>query len=167
MAQSVELGLPTLGVPEELGGPAGERSAVTGVLIAEALAHGDMGLATAALAPGAVSTALGLWGDAGQQATYLPAFVGENPPAAALAVLEPRPLFDPFALETRARETGGGFVLTGVKSLVPRAASAELLLVAAELEGRAPALFLIESASTLGVESAEPAMGVRAAATGS
>ena len=95
LVQSAELGLGTLGVPDELGGSASERSAVTGVLIAEALAHGDMGLAAAALAPGAVSTALALWGDGDQQATYLPALVGDDAPAAALALLEARPAFDP------------------------------------------------------------------------
>ena len=166
LAQSAELGLGTLGVPEELGGSAGERSAVTGVLIAEALAHGDMGLAAAALAPGAVGTALALWGDADQQATYLPALVGEDAPAAALALLEARPAFDPFALETAARSADGGYVLSGVKSLVPRAASAELFLVAARREEHGPGLFLVESGTAgVGVE-AEPAMGVRAAATG-
>jgi alkylation response protein AidB-like acyl-CoA dehydrogenase len=165
LAQSAELGLAMLGVPEELDGAAGERSAVTGVLVAEALGHGDMGLAAATLAPAAVSTALGLWGEADQQATYLPAFVGDEPPAAALALLEPRPLFDPFALRTTARKTGDGYVLSGEKALVPRAASAELFLVAADLDGR-PALFLVES-STAGVGAGpEPAMGVRAAATG-
>ena len=90
-----------LGVPEELGGVMHEQSAVTSVLIGEALAHGDMGIAYAALAPGAVATAIGLWGSAEQEATYLPAFTGEDVPAAALAILEPRPLFDPLKLETR------------------------------------------------------------------
>ena len=55
---TLEVGLPILGVPEELGGIATERSAVTGVLVHEALAKGDMGLAVAALAPGAVATAI-------------------------------------------------------------------------------------------------------------
>ena len=85
-----ELGIPLLGVPESLGGMSSERSATTGVLVAEALAHGDMGLAVACLAPAAVSTALVLWGDAEQQATYLPAFTGDDVPAAALSILEPR-----------------------------------------------------------------------------
>ena len=79
-----------LGVPEELGGAFAERSAVTSALITEALAGGDMGLAFAPLAPAAVSTAIGLWGDADQQSTYLPEFTGENVPAAALAIHEPR-----------------------------------------------------------------------------
>ncbi len=95
-----------LGVPEELGGVVSERSAVTSVLVSEALARGDMGLALAALAPGAVSTAIGLWGDADQQSTYLPEFAGEDPPAAALAMLEPRPLFDPFAPRDPRRQPG-------------------------------------------------------------
>ena len=121
LEQANELGLTMVGVPEELGGAVAERSAVTTVLMAEALAQGDMGIAVACLAPAGVSTALSLWGDADQQATYLPEFVGENVPAAALALLEPRPLFNPFELQTRARRTAGGFVLDGVKSLVPRA----------------------------------------------
>ena len=70
------------------GGAVAERSAVTTVLMAEVLAQGDMGIAVACLAPAGVSTALSLWGDADQQATYLPEFVGENVPAAALALLE-------------------------------------------------------------------------------
>lgn len=166
LGSTTELGLASLGVPEDLGGSAAERSAVTGVLVAEALAHGDLGIAVAALAPGAVATALGLWGDSGQQATYLPAFTGDEVSPAALAILEPRPLFDPFALATTAtRAPGGGFVLSGEKALVPRAAEADLLLVAAELEDRGPALFLVETATAQITTVAEPAMGARAAAT--
>ncbi len=165
LAQSAELGITVLGVPEELGGAVDERSAVTSTLITEALARGDMGLAYATLAPAAVSTALGLWGDADQQSTYLPAFTGEDVPAAALAVQEPRALFDPFTLATKARRDGDGFVLDGVKSMVPRAADAELFIVAAELEGSGPALFLVEAATEGVLTNPEPAMGLRAAAT--
>jgi alkylation response protein AidB-like acyl-CoA dehydrogenase len=166
LGQANELGLTMVGVPEELGGAVAQRSAVTTVLMAEALAQGDMGIAVACLAPAGVSTALSLWGDADQQATYLPEFVGENVPAAALAIVEPRPLFNPFELETRARRAGDGFVIDGVKSLVPRAGDAELFIVAAELEGEGPALFIVEPGGAgLGIEP-EPAMGIRAAATG-
>ncbi len=162
---AAELGIAQLGIPEALGGAGAQRNAVTNVLIAEAMAQGDLSLAVACLAPSAVSTALALWGDSDQQATYLPAFASENAPVAALAILEPQPLFDPLALRTRARAAGGGYVLDGVKSLVPRAASAELFIIAAELDGRGPALFLVES-SAAGVSiEAEPAMGLRAAST--
>ena len=165
LEQSNDLGLAMVGVPEDLGGVLEQRSAVTSVLLAEALAQGDMGIAVACLAPAGVSTAISLWGDAEQQATYLHEFVGENVPAAALAIQEPRALFSPFELQTVARSTNGGYVLDGVKALVPRASDGELFIVAAELEG-GPALFIIES-GTPGLEIApDPAMGVRAAGTG-
>jgi alkylation response protein AidB-like acyl-CoA dehydrogenase len=166
LAQTAELGVNMLGVPEELGGVMHEQSAVTSVLIGEALAHGDMGIAYAALAPGAVATAIGLWGTAEQEATYLPAFTGEDVPAAALAILEPRPLFDPLKLETKAHEDGGEWVLEGAKSLLARAKECELFVIAAEAEGLGPALFVVESgAKGLTIED-EPAMGLRPAATG-
>jgi alkylation response protein AidB-like acyl-CoA dehydrogenase len=166
LGQAAELGLTMLGVPEELGGAVSERSAVTSVLIAEALAWGDMGLAAAMLAPAGVATAIGLWGDADQQAAYLPALVGDDPPAAALALLEPRPLFDPLRPATTARPAGGDLVLSGTKSLVPLARTAELFLVGAAREDGSPLLVVVES-GTAGVSvEPEPAMGVRAAATG-
>jgi alkylation response protein AidB-like acyl-CoA dehydrogenase len=165
MKSSLEIGLPILGVPEALGGISTERSAMAGTLVAEALAKGDLGLAVACLAPGAVATALSLWGSEEQQSTYLPAFTGDEVPAAALALTEPRALFDAMSPETTARRDGDGYVLDGVKSLVPRAADAELFVVGAMLDGK-PALFLVESSTEgLRIES-EPSMGVRAAGLG-
>jgi hypothetical protein len=164
--QASELGLTMVGVPEELGGAVQERSAVTSALMSEALAQGDLGIALACLAPAGVSTALSLWGDADQQATYLPEFVSDNVPAAAVALLEPRALFDPLKPATTAtRSSDGSFVLNGVKSLVPRAADGELFIIGAMLAG-SPALFIVESKTPGLSVAAEPAMGLRAAATG-
>lgn len=165
LAQCAELGITSLGIPEALGGMGTERSAMTNVLITEAMAQGDMGLAFAALAPSAVSTALVLWGNADQQAAYLGDFAGENPPPAALAIMEPTPLFDPLELQTRALAQGGGYVLNGVKSMVPLASKAELFIVAAHIEGKGPALFIVESSTQgLSIED-DRAMGLRAAGT--
>jgi alkylation response protein AidB-like acyl-CoA dehydrogenase len=165
LAQTSELGVNMLGVPEELGGVMHEQAAVSAALIGEALAHGDMGVAYAALAPGAVATAIGHWGTTEQEATYLPSFTGEDTPAAALAILEPRPLFDPLKLETKARHDGEDWVIDGVKSLVARPKECELFVVAAETED-GPALFVVEAGTpSLSVED-EPAMGLRPAATG-
>ncbi|MDF1602421.1 acyl-CoA dehydrogenase family protein [Nocardioides sp. YIM 152315] len=158
----LEVGLPILGLPESLGGVAQERSAVAGALVAEALAKGDLGLAVASLAPGAVATAIGLWGTDAQQQTYLPAFAGGDAPVAALALTEPTVLFDALRPSTSATRTADGFVLEGVKSAVPRGADAELFVVGATLDER-PVLFLVEG-GTAGLEiEADPAMGVRAA----
>lgn len=166
LAQLGELGVNTLGVPEELGGAMHEQAAVTAVLVAEALSHGDMGIAYAALAPGAVASAIGRWGTADQQATYLPAFTGNDPPAAALALLEPPPLFDPMRLQTTAVRDGACWILEGAKTLLARAGECELFVIAADAAGIGPALFVLESgAGGLGVQP-EPAMGLRAAATG-
>lgn len=167
LAQIGELGLTMLGVPEELGGADSERSTITSVLAAEALAHGDMGLAVAALAPASVASALSLWGDGEQQDTYLPSLLGDEIPPAAIALHEPRALFDPRALKTVARLDGGDYVLSGVKSLVPLAGQASLLVVGAQIEGRGPGLFLLETAGTNGLlTKPTPGMGVRAAAVG-
>lgn len=159
---TLEIGLPILGVAEDLGGIATERSAVAGVLVHEALSRGDLGLAVAAMAPGAVATALSLYGSDEQQSTYLPAFTGEDVPAAALALAESAPLFDALAPKTTAIRQGSGFVLNGTKSAVVRGPQAELFVVGAMLDGE-PRLFLVES-KTEGVRiEADPSMGVRAA----
>jgi alkylation response protein AidB-like acyl-CoA dehydrogenase len=163
LAAGNEIGLPILGVPEALGGLSGERTAMTGTLVAEALARGDLGIAVAILANGSVATALSLWGTDEQQATYLPAFTGDRPAAASLALTEPIVLFDALEPATTATPSADGYVLDGVKSLVPRGADAELFVVGARLDTGANALFLVE-AGVDGLEvSADPAMGVRAA----
>lgn len=163
---AAEMGALVLGIPESLGGVVEERSSVTAVLAMEALAHGDMGLAAAIMAPASVATALSLWGTAEQQARYLTPFTGEEPPVAALAIAEPRPLFDPFELTTTARRAGDGWVLDGVKAMVAHVESAELFCVAAAVEGQGPALFLVPAtAEGLGVK-VERTMGVRALAAG-
>src|SRR4051794_40736211 len=149
-----EVGIALLGVPEALGGLTEERSSVTGVLAAEALGHGDMGLATALLAPAGVAAAISRFGDSSQQATYLPALI--DGASGAFALLEPGPLFDPFELKTTARDGR----ITGEKALVPLAARADLLLVAAATED-GPAVFIVEQWDS----RPEPAMGIRAAAT--
>nr|WP_283251506.1 acyl-CoA dehydrogenase family protein [Aeromicrobium duanguangcaii] len=163
LAQTAEFGLSLINIPESLGGLAEERSAVTGVLVAEALAHGDMGQAVACLAPSAVATAISLWGTEGQQQTYLPSFTEGDVPAAALVVAEPLPMFDPLTLSTVARRTEGGYVLNGLKSGAVRGAEAELLVIAADVEGRGPSMVIVE-ANTDGVAvAADPGMGLRAA----
>ena len=157
-----ELGLSQLAVPEALGGAGESRDVMTNVLVAEQLARGDMGLALAALAPLAVVHALVDFGTAEQQGSFLPAFVGESFYPAALALLEPRPLFDPHHVSTRAIKDAGDFVLSGEKSLVPLGAEAELLLVVADLAGK-PEAFLVEKGAPGLSVSPEPAMGLRAA----
>lgn len=166
LEQAQQLGVGQLGIPTELGGFVEHRASTTGVLAAQALAEGDMGLAVACLAPAGAATALALWGDAEQQSRFLTAFTDEDPPPAAVALLEPQAAFDPFAPDTTAKRREGELVLQGTKSLVPRVAEAELFVVGAELAGRGPVLVLVESDRDGLTVEPEPAMGLRAAATG-
>jgi alkylation response protein AidB-like acyl-CoA dehydrogenase len=165
IAKAAELGITAVNIPEDFDGIAAHRSSVTNVLVAEALAYGDMGLALPILAPGGVASALTHWGSADQQATYLPEFAGENVPQACVAIAEPQPLFDPTRLKTTAVRTPSGYRLDGVKSLVPAAGDAELFIVGAQLDGK-PALFIVESSAKGLTVKADPSMGIRAAALG-
>ena len=165
IAKAAELGITAINIPEDFDGIATHRSSVTNVLVAEALAYGDMGLALPILAPGGVASALTHWGSADQQATYLNEFAGENVPQACVAIVEPRPLFDPTRLATTATRTPSGYRLDGVKSLVPAAADAELFIIGAQLNGK-PALFIVESSAKGLTVKADPSMGIRAAALG-
>ncbi|KPQ02423.1 acyl-CoA dehydrogenase family protein [Marinobacter sp. HL-58] len=158
---AAELGLPLYAVPSEFGGVAEQQSPVTSLLIAEQLAWGDMGLATGLLAPFSVAQAITRWGTGEQQSRYLPAFCEDQPPVATIAIDEPFPLFNPYKLQTTARETDSGYTLSGLKNGVVRGSGADLLLIGAELHGQ-PRLFIVES-GTPGISvKGDPAMGIRA-----
>ncbi len=163
LSQAHELGLTAFVVPEEYGGTGGERSPITTTLLAEALAHGDMGLALAVLSPLAVAHALVDEGTEAQRKRFLPELAKERFHPAAFAVHEPSALFDPRELRTRAVPQRSGFELTGEKSLVPLGRSARLFVVAAEVPGAGPRLFLVERASKGVSTEPEPTMGLRSA----
>jgi alkylation response protein AidB-like acyl-CoA dehydrogenase len=165
IAKAAELGITAINIPEDFDGIAAHRSTVTNALVAEALAYGDMGLALPILAPGGVAAALTHWGSSGQQATYLSEFAGDNVPQACVAIAEPHALFDPTALKTTAVRTPSGYRLSGVKSLVPAAANAELFIIGAQLNGK-PAMFIVEAETKGLTVTADPSMGIRAAALG-
>jgi alkylation response protein AidB-like acyl-CoA dehydrogenase len=165
LARGAELSLAALAISDQLGGLAETRSPLTSCLIAEQLAHGDLGLALALLAPVAVVNAIADWGTSVQQSRWLPRFATDAFVPAALALLEPHAGFDPMQPRTGAVRCDGGWRLHGDKALVPLARDAEVLLVAANVLGRGPRLFIVEGDSP-GLEiEAQPAMGLRAAAT--
>lgn len=161
--QVAELGLMFYAVPEEFGGAGVERSPLTSMLIAEDLAYGDMGQAVALLSSMGVANALTQWGSAEQQSKYLSAFLDESTPLqATIAVNEPTPLFDPNKLDTQATLEGDSYVINGVKSMVPVAKESELFLVAANVPGQGPQIFVVEgNCEGLSIEQ-DHGMGIRA-----
>jgi alkylation response protein AidB-like acyl-CoA dehydrogenase len=160
--QVQELGLSHYGVGEVHGGMAGERTTVSNALIAEALATGDLSLAAALLVPLSAANCIRRWGSLEQQAEWLPRFVGEEAaPLMAIAVNEPRPLFDARQLTTRAKRKGKHYLLSGEKCLVLRGLDASQLIVAAQAED-GPALFIVEAGAQGVQRRPEPAMGLKA-----
>lgn len=140
LAAAHELGLVANALPESAGG-GGERSAVTGALVAEELAWGDLAIALAILSPGLSALPIAEWGDDGQRQA-LGRFAGASFVPGSLALVEPRFDSDPFRPATSARRDGGGFVLDGAKCFVPWLdGGAETLVVASE--GGTPALFVV------------------------
>lgn len=165
LQDAMALGLNLFAVPESMGGAASAYSPTTSAIIAEELAWGDFSLAFATLAPVAVANALVHWGTLQQQQRWLPLWLGEQPVRAAIAVQEAHPLFSADKLRCTAKANRKGYELHGVKTLVPLGGDVALYLVGAEFSGK-PRLFIVPgNAEGLSFDAA-PAMGVRAAATG-
>jgi alkylation response protein AidB-like acyl-CoA dehydrogenase len=131
LQKSWELGLVAGGIPESYGGGGIGRSPITNALVLEELGWGDASLAAAVMTPALFVQPILDFGTDEQKQAYLPLFSGAKFHAASLALLEPSFTFDAGSLRTVAEPKGAGFTLTGVKRLVPLAASSSHLLVVA------------------------------------
>ncbi|HYD47738.1 MAG TPA: acyl-CoA dehydrogenase family protein [Terriglobales bacterium] len=163
-----QLGLVQSLIPESFGGAGDSRSAVTGALIAEELAYGDLSIALHLLAPRLVIYPLLACGTAEQQQRILPAYAGEQFVAGTAAVMEPRFDFDLAELKTTASAAGDGFRLNGRKCYVPLAAEAEHIVVYAQTGSGYDGVagFLVpKGASGLSIGEREKNMGLKALAT--
>jgi len=154
-------------VPEEFGGVGEPRSVVTGTIIAEELAYGDLSLAMAALCPATVVYPLIEFGIDEQKKKYLPLFCEEQYKAASAALMEPRIDFDLPSMQTTAKLDGSSYILNGEKCLVPLAADAEVLLVYAQTDASAGAAgiqaFLVDKgAAGMQIGEREKNMGIKA-----
>ena len=158
-----ELGLVASGLPPEHGG-GGERSAVTGVLVIEQLAWGDLAIALAALSPSLVALPVADFGSDAHKRRSLPAYTGERFMPGSLALVEPHFGADPTAPTTRARRQGADFVLDGHKCLVPwQDGGTELIVTASTDDG--PRAFLLPRDAPGLVATPEHNMGIRALPT--
>jgi len=163
LVRAHELGLVAHGLPEAFGG-GGARSAVTGALVAEELAHGDLALALAILAPGLLAYPLADFGTDAQQKALLPGLIESASCAGTLGLVEPRFDSDPYAPKTTARRDGAEWVLDGAKCLVPWLEGVENVLVLARA-GEALAGFVVPR-DAAGLRATPDAyMGLRALPT--
>ena len=141
LAHAHALGLVASGIAEAHGG-GGARSAVTGALIAEELAWGDLGAALAILSPSLVALPVQDHGTPEQQREWLPRFTAAGFVPGSLALVEPRFEDDPFHPATTARRSGNRYLLSGQKCFVPWLDATPVVLVIAN-EGDRPAGFLV------------------------
>jgi len=159
------MGLVSSSIPEDYGGSGGEHSAITGSLINEELAWGDLSMAMHILCPALFAYPVMEMGTDSQRKKYLPLVCNEKYRAATAALIEPRFGFDPNSLSTTARADGNEYVLNGEKSYVPLAAEAELVLVYAREDGDSQGFIIEKGTKGLEVGEREKNMGIKALAT--
>ncbi len=159
------LGLVFSIIPEAQGGGGEKPSAVTGALIAEELAWGDLALAVAILSPTLLAIPLLQAGSEAQREKYLPAFVDERFAPGANALVEPHFRFDPRRPTTRAVRDGDGYLLEGRKCFVPVLDGTTPFLVFATEGDTVQGFFVPRDAEGLKIEAGERNMGLLALPT--
>jgi len=160
-----KMGLISSNIPDEYGGSGGEHSAITGSLIGEELAWGDLSMTMHILCPALFVYPVLEMGTETQKKKYLPLVCDEKYKAATGALIEPRFGFDPYSLSTIAQLDGNEYVLNGEKCYVPLAAEADLLLVYASENGSSQGFIIEKGTKGLEVAEREKNMGIKALAT--
>jgi len=146
-----ELGLVANSLPEAQGG-GGERSAMTGVLIAEELAWGDLAIALAILSPGLLGFPIAEFGSDSQRNEILPGLMDGKFVPGSLAIVEPRFDFDVYHPQTLAKLDGEEILLDGVKCQVPWLGGGSHVVVIAADEAGLAAFVLPRDIKGLSVE---------------
>jgi alkylation response protein AidB-like acyl-CoA dehydrogenase len=157
-----ELGLVQASIPEEHGGYGSGRSAVGSTIELEELAYGDLSTTMHLLAPRLFTVPLIIAGTPEQRAAWLPRFCGDTFTVATAAFVEPNWSFDAREPSTRAERSGGDYVITGKKCLVPLADRAEAVLVYAKTVDGLAAFIVEPGAAGLTVGAREKNLGIHA-----
>jgi acyl-CoA dehydrogenase len=123
-----QLGLVRGCLPENVGGYGDPRIAVTGAIVAEELAYGDLSFALHALAPRLFAFPLIEMGSEAQRRRYLPPLAADDFVAATAAMMEPSFDFDPADMRTIAQPGAADYVINGVKCYVPLAPDSKTIL---------------------------------------
>ena len=155
-----DLGLNFYALPESLGGVATEKNIVSNVLIAEYLAKGDFSLTAGLLSTFSVINALTQWGSEQIQSDYLASFANDKGIRATFATQENISAFNPFRLTTQATPHQDHYLIQGEKTLVLLAATADLYLVSAMLNGQ-PDVFVVQRDPSISIQKSA-AMGLKA-----
>ena len=160
-------GFMSIDIPEVFGGSGG--SFFMSILAIEEFARVDASAAVIVDVQNTlVNSALGYWGTDEQKKKFLPRMARDT--VGAYALSEPNAGSDAFALETRAREAGGDYILSGRKLWITNAKEAGLFILFAtvdrELGYKGITAFLVEAGTPgFSVGKKEDKLGIRASST--
>jgi len=171
MQKATKLGLISYPYPEEYGG-GGVTSVLTSCQVAEELAWGCLGIATAMIGAGLAAVPIMLAGSQEQKAHYIPWFCdADKVRLGAFALTEPEAGSDAASISTVAVRQGDHYVLNGQKRFITHGGIADLYVIFATVDRsqgyRGITAFIVE-ANTPGLSAGkkEKKMGMRACHTG-
>jgi alkylation response protein AidB-like acyl-CoA dehydrogenase len=171
LQEAAQIGLISYQYPEAYGG-GGVQSILTSALIAEELAWGCLGVATAIVGAGLAAVPIMIAGTPEQKERYIPLFCDPNHVRlGSFALTEPEAGSDAAAVRTTAVRDGDHYVLNGQKRFITHGGIADLYAIFATLDPgsghRGMTAFLVE-ADMPGVSAGkkERKMGMRASHTG-
>ncbi|MBW3554423.1 MAG: acyl-CoA dehydrogenase [Gemmatimonadetes bacterium] len=167
IAELFGLGLMGIEIPEQHGGAG--ASFFTSVIVVEELSRVDPAVGVLVDVQNTlVDTAIARYGDDDQRARYLPRLASDV--VGAYALSEAGSGSDAFALRTRARQDGDGWVLDGTKLWITNGDEAELFIVFANVDPaqgyKGITAFLVErDFAGFAVGKKEDKLGIRASST--
>jgi acyl-CoA dehydrogenase len=157
-----DLGLIQGSVPESYGGYASASpSAVTGALVAEGLAEGDLAIALHLLSPRLVVDPVLQLGSEEQKNAVLPTYMGERFTPGSAAVVEPWLGFHFTKMKTTARRDGGDWVIDGQKCQAVLAAHAPHVIVYAATSDGIGAFLVPSGTAGMTIGEREKNLGLR------
>ncbi|MFL6417769.1 MAG: acyl-CoA dehydrogenase [Bryobacteraceae bacterium] len=167
LREMFELGLMGIDVPEQYGGQGG--SFFQSILAIEELAKVDPSASVIVDVQNTlVNNAIARWGTEGQKTEYLRDLATSS--AGAYALSEAESGSDAFALKTKARPDGDGYLLSGRKLWITNAAEAKIFLVFATVDESAgykgiTCFVLRRGEKGLEIGRKEDKLGIRASST--
>ena len=156
-AQIAELGFFGMIVPENFGGMGFDAAAYVAVL--EQLAWGEPAVAWLVAQSALTAAALQQHGSDAQKEQWLEP-IAQGTVLPCLAFAEQKAGSDLAAVETRARQEGGDWVLDGRKAWVTNPSQAQLALVLARVDGPG-SIFLVPRSDSWNIGTREHTLGLR------
>ncbi len=171
LQKASQVGLMSYQYPEEYGG-GGIDSILTACIVAEELAWGCLGIATAIVGAGLAAIPIDIAGSDEQKGRYLPMFCDpDQVKLGAFALTEPEAGSDAASIRTTAVRDGDHYVLNGQKRFITHGGIADLYSLFATVDpgkGHTGITAFIIEADTPGLSAGkkEDKMGMRACHTG-